>query len=312
VQNQADGSLNVMTDPNNPPFEQLVRKIDPQSRLMRTWALTGGVSAQVTGLEIQRADGQTTKMIVRQHGAIDLQHNPQIAADEFKLLSILHSAGLATPEPVMVDESGEIFETPVIVMEFVEGITEFAPDEPLDRVRQMAEQLVQIHTLDAKTHDLAFLPQQEIRAGNMLRNRPAVLDESLDEGHIRDVLDHVWPLAQRNSTVLLHGDYWPGNILWHDGRLAAVIDWEDAAVGDALADVGNARLEILWAFGLEAMQAFTDQYRALSAIDFAHLPSWDLVAALRPAHKLGTWGLDAAIEARMREYHRAFVRHAIG
>ena len=30
---------------------------------------------------------------------------------------------------------------------------------------------------------------------------------------------------------LLHGDYWPGNVLWQQGRLAAVLDWEDAALG---------------------------------------------------------------------------------
>ena len=34
-------------------FEQVVQKIDPQSKLLRTWKLTGGVSAQVTGLEIE-------------------------------------------------------------------------------------------------------------------------------------------------------------------------------------------------------------------------------------------------------------------
>jgi aminoglycoside phosphotransferase (APT) family kinase protein len=35
---------------------------------------------------------------------------------------------------------------------------------------------------------------------------------------------------------LLHGDYWPDNTLWRDGRLVCVIDWEDAALGDPLAD----------------------------------------------------------------------------
>ncbi len=32
-------------------FEQVVQKMDPQSKLLRTWELKGGVSAQVTALE---------------------------------------------------------------------------------------------------------------------------------------------------------------------------------------------------------------------------------------------------------------------
>ena len=32
-------------------FAQVLQKIDPQSKLLRAWALKGGVSAQVTALE---------------------------------------------------------------------------------------------------------------------------------------------------------------------------------------------------------------------------------------------------------------------
>jgi hypothetical protein len=67
-------------------FERVVRRIEPQSRLLRAWGLKGGVSARVTALEIERPDGHTQKMIVRQHGEVDRKHNPRIAADEFRLL----------------------------------------------------------------------------------------------------------------------------------------------------------------------------------------------------------------------------------
>ena len=55
-------------------FEQVVHKIDPQSKLLRTWELQGGISARVTALEIERPDGHTKKMVVRQHGVVDLKH----------------------------------------------------------------------------------------------------------------------------------------------------------------------------------------------------------------------------------------------
>jgi aminoglycoside phosphotransferase (APT) family kinase protein len=133
----------------------------------------------------------------------------------------------------------------------------------------------------------------------------------MHEGRIRDALETAWPLARTNDAVLLHGDYWPGNLLWRDGRLVAVIDWEDARVGDPLADVANTRLELLWAFDADAVETFTSLYRSMTAIDVTNLPYWDLAAALKPCGRLAGWGLDEDMEYRMRERHTLFVRLAL-
>jgi aminoglycoside phosphotransferase (APT) family kinase protein len=289
-------------------LEQLVQKIEPQSKLLRAWELKGGVSAQVTAIEIEQPDQQTKRMIIRRHGAVDLKHNPDIPADEFKLLQILRSAGLATPAPYYLDQSGEIFPTPYIVIEYIEGTSEFAFAPGL--IPQLTTQLAGIHALDCSKLDVSFLPKQAQRFSEKVSERPTILDESLDEGRIRDVLEAVGPLSQQNTAVLLHGDFWPGNILWKDGRLIAVIDWEDAALGDPLADVANTRLEILWAFGIDAMHSFTQHYQSTTSIDFTNLPVWDLFAALRPASKLSEWTADDIAEKRMRERHRWFINQA--
>lgn len=293
---------------NDQKFQQLVHKVEPQSKLLRAWQLKGGVSAQVTALEIEQPDRQTKRMIVRQHGPADLKNNPQIAADEFKLLQILQSAGLATPAPYYLDQSGDIFPTPYIVIEYVEGQSEFALAP--EHIPQLATQLARIHALDCSQLDVSFLPNQAQRFARKISQRPTNLDESLDEGRIRDVLEAVWPLSQQNTAVLLHGDFWPGNILWKDGRIVAVIDWEDAALGDPLADVANTRLEILWAFGIDAMRRFTQQYQSMTNVDFTSLPVWDLFAALRPASKLSEWAADDVAEQRMRAGHKLFVTQA--
>ena len=144
----------------------------------------------------------------------------------------------------------------------------------------------------------------------MLLTRPSVLDNSLGEGSIRAALESV-PTPLAREMVLLHGDYWPGNILWREDRLVGVIDWEDAQVGDPIADLANSRLEILWAFGIEAMHEFTGHYQALTGRDRAHLPYSDLAASLRPAGKFAVWAGDAAREKEMRDAHRWFVEQAI-
>jgi aminoglycoside phosphotransferase (APT) family kinase protein len=300
-----------MIEPMLPnPFGNLIDRIFPHSKLLRTWTLKGGVSAQVTALEIEQHDGQRFKLVVRQHGPADIEQNPRVAADEYMLLKILHATGLAVPAPLYLDQSGEIFTTPCVAIEYIEGTPDFAPADTVDVVHQLATHLSGIHRLDCARHDLSFLPIQEDRIAAKLRDRWAQPDVSLDEGRICDMLEAVWPLPGRNHPVLLHGDYWPGNTLWHAGRLLAVIDWEDAAIGDPLADLGNGRLEILWAFGLDAMHRFTQHYLSLTNIDVADLSYWDLCAALRTAGVLSTWKIDAATEQRMREQHRLFVAQA--
>ena len=144
----------------------------------------------------------------------------------------------------------------------------------------------------------------------MLRDRPAQLYATLGEGRIRDTLEANWPMPRLNRPVLLHGDFWSGNTLWHVGKLVGVIDWEDAAVGDPLADLGNSRLEILWAFGVDAMCRFTQHYQSLTGVDMTDLPYWDLCATLRPIGALSGWGLDVADENRMRGQLHFFVERA--
>ncbi|MEN9934825.1 MAG: hypothetical protein RLZZ387_1404 [Chloroflexota bacterium] len=279
-------------------FGQLLRRIDPALRLLRAWPLAGGVSAQVMGIEYITADGCTGRLVVRRHGDADRARNPRIAADEYALLQRLHAAGLAVPAPRHLDESGELFPDPVLVIEHVEGTSDFAATP--GQIAQLAAQLAAIHGLDVARLDVAFLPRQAEIVARQLRARPASTHLQTVEGRVWDLLERAWPVVQRNPPALLHGDYWPGNMLWRDGRLAAVIDWEDAAVGDPLADVANCRLELLWAGGAEAAELFTRHYCSLAPLDTAELPYWELCAALRPLRNMSSWGLDAEAERAMR------------
>jgi aminoglycoside phosphotransferase (APT) family kinase protein len=147
------------------------------------------------------------------------------------------------------------------------------------------------------------------------------VNSSLDEGRIRDTLEAAWPFPQRNAPALLHGDFWPGNILWRDSKLVAVIDWEDATLGDPLTDLAISRLDVLWIFGLDAMRSFTQHYISMMAIDYSNLPYWDLCAALRLVRLAGAdlaewaaffvpFGRPDITEQTIREQYRFFVDQA--
>lgn len=302
-------------------FERIVQKIAPKSKLLQTWHLEGGSSAQMTAFEIERADGNTRRMILRRPSDGSLKRNPQAAANEFRLLQITRSLGLATPTPYYLPRSGKIFATPYLVIEYIEGKPEFAPSNLGDYIRQLAVHLAKIHSVDYSNLDLSFLPKKVNRCPETCRRRSAAVDRSLEEERIRDVLASTEPLSQRNPSVLLHGDFWPGNVLWREDKLVAVIDWEDATLGDALTDFAISRLDIGLIFGIDAMECFTHHYKSIMSPDYTSLPYWDLCAALRIVRLDGSdltkwaaffraFGRNDITEQTMREHHRLFVIQA--
>jgi len=302
----------MTTSPGPEELDRVVQRLDPRARLLGSRVVQGGTSAQVVALDVRRSDGADTRLILRRYGDFALRQDPLIAEHEFRLLRLVHTAGVPTPLPHGFDQTGAILGRPYIVMDYVDGAPEFAPADLDALIRQLAAQLAAIHGLDLDGPDLGFLPRIDDLVAALLRRPPAALDDTLDEGRIREALERHWPPGQRNPSVLLHGDLWPGNVLFRDGRLAAVIDWEDAALGDPLADLANSRLEVLWAYGSAAMEAFTARYRSLRPIDVGNLACWELWAALRPAGHLAEYAEgNPGREAAMRAAHHAFVARAL-
>lgn len=301
-------------------LQRVAAKVEPQATLVAAWELKGGLAAQMTALEVGWPDGRRRKLIVRRPGPRALQLNPDAAAHEFRILQALQGLGVKTQTPYLLDESGEIWAQPYLVVEYIEGEAVYAPAAVMPFVEQMATQLAILARARGPQVDLGFLPRQAPRLDQVVRRIPPRLDESLQEGRIRAALDRVWPLSMGSS--LVHGDFWPGNVLWHEGLLAAVIDWEDAEVGNPLYDLAVSRLDMLWLFGAQAMAAFTRRYQEEAGLDagrYAQLPYWDLLAALRPAARIDEWaagwpqlGRADVTAVSMRAAHEWFVMQAFG
>ncbi|MCY3771127.1 MAG: phosphotransferase [Gemmatimonadetes bacterium] len=291
-------------------FEKLVHRFDPDARLKSHRSLPGGYSADVTVLEVETADGGTRQLIHRLHGEVDLQQNPNVAADEFRVLQLTHAAGLPTPAPVYLDAAAPLFPTPSLVLEYAEGGTDLKPGDPAEYVMQMAHELARIHRMDLTGQDLSFLLGLADACADAMGRQGDTGATSADERRLLDLLTPYWPLPRSNSPVVLHGDYWPGNTLWRNGRLTAVIDWEDTRRGDPLFDVSNARFEILMLFGPEIMDAFTRHYESLNPVEFGCLPWWDVYTAFRVVNKLDFLATAARDESLIRADHHWFVEQA--
>jgi aminoglycoside phosphotransferase (APT) family kinase protein len=276
-----------MTDPALTRFEQVLQRMSSHNRLLRSWPLSGGISAEMTVLEYEDSAGQVKTCVLRRPGNAALGLNPRAAEEEYQVLRLARSAGLPVPTPLYLDGTGMIFPDSYLVIGYIAGAPDFSWAHGPDFAVQLAEGLAKIHAVEGFGTGLAYLIKSTPRLEAAVGERPAPSGSALGDARAWDVLRANWPIPRLNPTGLLHGDYWPGNILWQAGRLAAVVDWEDAKVGDPLEDFAISRLDFLWIYGRDLMEEFSRHYLALKPIDTRKLPYWDLYAALRLARLVG-------------------------
>lgn len=293
-------------------FASLLARVVPNGRLQRTWSLDGGMSARLTALEVVLPDGQKQTLVARQPNPAALRHDPQAATVEYRLLQLLCAADVPVPQPLWLDES------PCVVTAFAAGKMDFALKHANRYAVQMAEQLAAIHRVTG--WEGLGLPQA---GGCGELAAPFHLNEALGEGSIRAALAKHGLARPQNGSVLLHGDFWPGNVLWEAGKLTAVLDWEDARVGDPLLDLAISRLDLAWIFSPETAGVFTERYGELTAVCHTNLPYWDLCAALRfiriTGANLAPWAAyyqpfnrPDITEQTIRGHYQWFVNQALG
>jgi aminoglycoside phosphotransferase (APT) family kinase protein len=296
----------------------VVARVEPGARLVSARPCPGGLSALMTVLEIEDPLGSRRRLVVRQPRDARPERRSLSLADEFELLVFLRTRGLPSPVPRLYDDSGTIFDRPYAVLDHVDGSPRVETSDPEGTGRWFAVQLAAVHAVDGSAGGCSALPDRTEAVGRQLAQPPPELDGSLGEGSLGDVLRTRWPPPDPGRAALLHGDFWAGNLLWRDDEIVAVIDWEEASTGDALADVATTRLDLLWAFGPASMAAFTDHYLSLTSLPADNLALWDVAAALRPAGAFSSWVADWADFGRpdmhasgMRARHRWFADRAL-
>lgn len=289
-------------------LKRALRAFRPGASLGRVWELRGGISARMTAFESVGPEGARTH-IARYPGPYALRMVPTTAEREFEMLGLLGPTGVPVPNPrYLSPEHPE----PFYVVDYIEGAPELNPPDVDAFLVRFAEGLAAIHRVDHEAIGIgASLPMP-----SKPRRRPAIGNADLREDEVWDALEGLEPIL--NPPVLRHGDYWPGNVIWRDGEIVGVVDWESAAVGEPLRDLAVSRLDVLWILGPEAMSAFTRHYLALFRLDATSLPYWDLRAALRPMENLPEWaatypsfGRPDVTTETMRDHLLWFVEEAL-
>jgi aminoglycoside phosphotransferase (APT) family kinase protein len=286
----------------DPPldFAAVVAAQRPGAQLVVVEPLTGGVSAQVYRLDLILPNGAAERVVLRMHGPTHGGHDADL---EFRLLAAVADAGLPTARPLAVDTSRRCLPHPYLLLEHADGSAAFDPATAAERIPLMAETLATIHATP-----LAGFPELPVRRDPL----PELLDYlPTGSADLKRRLRGLTDTAFEGADVLLHGDFWPANLLWRDDRIVAVLDWEDAAIGDSLSDVACAMLELRYLTGEAGAQQFREAYARFRPTPEQRLALWRIYVAAAAQRFMGAWGLPPEREAHMRWEALASIDEAV-
>ncbi|RRQ25669.1 phosphotransferase family protein [Rhodococcus sp. Eu-32] len=171
---------------------------------------------------------------------------------EAALLSALYETEVPVPQVLAVGQAGDVLDVPFYVMSFAAGhvVTDRTPS-PLDIPEQrrlighrLIDTLADLHGVDWQSAGLGKLGRPEgFNARHLSRMRRLIAQS--DGSAPSDFADvDAWLEANvpsESGATLIHCDYRIGNVMLAPeapGRIAAVLDWELATLGDPLIDVG--------------------------------------------------------------------------
>lgn len=173
---------------------------------------------------------------------------------QYRVLKALEATPLAAPKVWWYESDPAILDAPFLVMEKVPG----SCPSPWGREgrayyeaaagrgelpRSFTQTLATLHTLDWRAAGLEFLGVPAAGADFARREIAKWRELIALSGHppepvLTDLIGWLEANAPSTSRVtLVHGAYRTGNLLIHDDRISAVLDWELQVLGDPMYDV---------------------------------------------------------------------------
>lgn len=256
------------------------------------------------------------RLVLRRYGSWYDERGEDAAARETRALEILQKSNIPAPAPIWIDTDG-VFDEQAIVISFVDGDPDLTPSNPFDWADQMAATLARIHDVRLDDGDLELFPPG---AGEDERRILEDLEQVLEHPLGEDLLRHRLLLDDRRveaSHVFSHTDYWPGNTLWDEGRLVAVVDWEAPATNERAMDVAYCSIDIRYQGMDKVADRFIDTYKETTGESLPNLDYWEAVALCRPLPDIARWvpawrklGLNVS-ESQMRDTHSNLIERVL-
>lgn len=296
-----------------PTEEQLerVREVIGATALKHAGRIEAGVGCTMDVL----SEG-SNRLVLRRYGPSYQARGEDAAARETRALELLQRSNIPAPAPIWIDTEG-VFDEQAIVTSFVAGEPDLTPSNPFEWADQLAGTLARIHDIRLDDDDRRLFPPS---AGEDERRILEDLEQVLVHPLGEDLLRHRLMLDDRRveaNYVFSHTDYWPGNTLWKNGELAAVVDWEAPATNERAMDVAYCSIDIRYQGMDKVADRFVTAYEEASGESLPNLDYWEAVALCRPLPDIGRWapawqklGLNVG-EEQLREAHSSLIERSL-
>ena len=171
---------------------------------------------------------------------------------EARLVGALTGTAVPVPQVLATAQAGEVLDVPFYVMSFAAGpvVTTVTPP-PLDTAQErqrighaLIDTLADLHEVDWRAAGLHDMGRPEGFNGRHLRRMGQLVADADGQPPPHFAAVDAWLRAgvpAESGASIVHNDYRIGNLVLaadRPGRVAAVIDWELATLGDPLFDVG--------------------------------------------------------------------------
>ena len=254
----ADGTVPGIDDVSRLAGWLTAHGVPAAERLPAIHVIAGGRSNLTYRLDFP-APSEPASLVLRRPPLGHVLPTAHDMTREYRLISALHGTDIPVARPVAFCPDTEVIGAPFYVMEFVDGqvirtrddAAALSPAQAGVVSERLAAMLAAIHQLDAAAVGLGDFG----RPDGYLRRQFARWQRQWDLSVTREVpgyaelVDRLAAgLPEGGEGTLVHGDFRIDNVLLGGGaepRIAAVVDWEMATLGDPLADL--ALTLVYWA-----------------------------------------------------------------
>lgn len=206
--------------------------------------ISGGNRCESWALDVEReSDGIVMPLYLRVQVAPPQGVEPYTVWREASIYRAVKEPAVRMPQLIASYDK-----IPAILTERAPGRAEYRrlkdPQGRLTVIRDFLRAIAALHALDIRAMDLGALSRPDITV------KAAVIEELQtwramyeETGRIDPLIDFALAWLELNlpkvneRAVLVHGDAGPGNFLFDEGRLTALIDWELAHLGDPMEDL---------------------------------------------------------------------------
>lgn len=299
----------LRSEPSIEGLEKMARALGRGYKAVGSKRLGGGLIGATSRVNLSTPRGELQVVLKRfPTGSGDSQK-------EFDRLGFAWKLDIPTPEPLAIDDAGDWFGAPAIVMSCLPG----SPSPDSISVDDLA-------TLVSRA--LVVMSSADVSQAEGLLPRPSgaevwqkVKDVSGWGEVYRRAAEMVGStLAAREDfdRVVSHGDFHPGNMLFHEGRLSGVVDWSSAWIGPRDFDLSYCRTEVALVAGVDAADRLREAYERELGEKTDDVALWDLVCALHARKWSHIWyrdyleqGRDGVTLRHLRSRLQAFTKRAL-